>query len=91
MDRLTEASDDDSTVQLTYDSLSRVLSEVQGDNPLSGEAKTVGYTWDAEGNRTKIDYPSGFDANEARDDLGRISAITDGSFSATLGLCTSRS
>jgi RHS repeat-associated protein len=66
-------------VQLTYDSLSRVLTEVQGSNPLGTTGKTVSYTWDAESNRTKIDYPSGFDANEARDALGRITAITDSS------------
>lgn len=77
LSRLTEASDNDSVVQFTYDSLSRVLTEVQGSNPLGTTGKTVTYTWDAEGNRTKIDYPSGFDANEARDDLGRISGITD--------------
>jgi RHS repeat-associated protein len=79
LNRLTEASDNDSVVQFTYDSLSRTLTEVQGSNPLGTTGKTVTYTWDAEGNRTKTDYPSGFDANEARDDLGRISGITDGS------------
>ncbi len=37
--RLTEAKDDDSTVQVTYDSRSRVLSEKQGANPLGAEAR----------------------------------------------------
>ncbi len=83
LNRLTEAKDNDSIVQFTYDSLSRILTEVQGDNPLASSGKTTSYTYDAEGNRTKIDYPSGFDANEARDALGRISSITDGS-SATV-------
>jgi YD repeat-containing protein len=41
LNRLTEAADDDSIVQLTYDSLSRVLTEVQGANPLGTTGKTV--------------------------------------------------
>ncbi len=60
--RLTEAKDDDSTVQLTYDSLSRVLTEKQGASPLGSEAMTVTSTWDGESNRTKIAYPSTFEA-----------------------------
>ncbi|MCE9638505.1 MAG: hypothetical protein K8T90_22620, partial [Planctomycetes bacterium] len=118
LNRLLQAKDDDSIVNLTYDSLSRVLTEVQGSNPLgtplrakhasresavrradrarrrtaarraggprkSGSGKTVTYSWNDESARTKIDYPSGFDANEARDSLGRVTAITDGS-SATV-------
>ncbi|MCE9638366.1 MAG: hypothetical protein K8T90_21910 [Planctomycetes bacterium] len=81
--RLTEAKDNDSIVQFSFDSLSHILTEVQGSNPLGTTGKTVSYTWDPESNRTKIDYPSGFDANEARDALGRMSSITDGS-SATV-------
>lgn len=80
--RLTEAKDGDSIVQFTYDSLSRVLTEKQGPNPFGSSAKTVSFTWDAEGNRTRLDYPSGFVANEARDALGRLSSVTDGSSAA---------
>ena len=83
MNRLSQAKDDDSIVNLTFDSLSRVLTEVQGSNPLGTTSKTVSYSWNDESARTKIDYPSGFDANEARDALGRITAITDAS-SATV-------
>ncbi|MCG3135660.1 MAG: hypothetical protein HMLKMBBP_03385 [Planctomycetes bacterium] len=77
--RLTEAKDNDSIVQYTYDSLSRVLTEVQGSNPLGSTGKTVTYTYDDDGNRTKIDYPSGFDANETRDALGRLTEVKDAS------------
>jgi YD repeat-containing protein len=81
--RLTQAQDDDSTVQFTYDSLSRVLTEVQGANPLGQTGKTVDYTANAEGEVTKITYPSSFDpptrfeARRTLDDLGRLTALAD--------------
>ncbi|MCP3981970.1 MAG: hypothetical protein GY716_21920, partial [bacterium] len=73
------AKDDDSIVEMTYDSLSRALTEKQGPNPFGAAAKTVTYTYDAESNLTKIDYPSGFDANRTYDDIGRLTEIEDGS------------
>jgi RHS repeat-associated protein len=75
--RLTQAADNDSIVNFTYDSLSRVLTEEQGSNPLGSTGKTVTYTWNAEGERTKVAYPSGFEARETRDDLGRLTEIKD--------------
>ena len=54
LDRLTQAADDDSIVNLTYDSLSRVLTEQQGSNPLGSTGKTVTYAWNAEDEQTKI-------------------------------------
>lgn len=87
LDRLTEAKDGDSIVQLAWDSLGRLTSETQGPNPLGSSGKTVAYTSDAEGRRTKVDYPSGFDANETRDALGRLTAVTDAS-STTLASLT---
>lgn len=75
--RLTQAADNDSIVNFTYDSLSRVLTEEQGSNPLGSTGKTSSYTWNAEGERTKITYPSGFEARETRDDLGRMIEIKD--------------
>jgi RHS repeat-associated protein len=75
--RLTQAADNDSIVNLTYDSLSRELTEEQGSNPLGSTGKTVTYTWNAEGERTKAVYPSGFEARETRDDLGRCTEIKD--------------
>jgi len=41
-------------------------------------------SWDAESNRTEIGYPSGFEAHEARDALGRMTQIDDQS-TATVG------
>ncbi len=75
--RLTQAADNDSIVNFTYDSLSRVLTEEQGSNPLGSTGKSVTYSWNAEGERTKAAYPSGFEARETRDDLGRTTEIKD--------------
>jgi RHS repeat-associated protein len=75
--RMTQAADDDSIVNYTYNSLSQVLTEEQGNNPLSGSGKTATYTWNAENERTKVTYPSGFEARETRDDDGRLTEIKD--------------
>jgi YD repeat-containing protein len=40
LNRLTEAQDDDSTAQMTYDSLSQMLTEVQGANPPRAREET---------------------------------------------------
>ncbi len=77
LDRLTEAKDNDSIVQYTYDSLSRALTEKQGPNPFGSAAKTVTFTFDAEGNSTKIAYPSGFEARRKFDTIHRLTAIDD--------------
>jgi YD repeat-containing protein len=77
LSRLTQAQDDDSTVQFTYDSLSRVLTEVQGDNPLEQTGKSVTTTWNAEDQPTKIAYPSTFEARRTLDVLGRLSVLKD--------------
>ena len=75
--RMTKATDDDSTVEWTYDSLGRALTEKQGDNPFGTSAKTVTRTFDAEGRATQIDYPSGFESHRTFDDVHRLTAIED--------------
>jgi RHS repeat-associated protein len=83
LDRLTQATNDDSIVNFAYDTLSRVLTEQQGQNPLGTTGKTVSYTYDAESQRTQVSYPSSFAANESRDAIGCLMGVTDGS-SATI-------
>ena len=82
LNRLREAQDDDSTVQLTHDSLSRVRTEKQGANPLGTEALTVTNTWDEESNRTRVDYPSGFAAKRTYAEVPCLMGVTDGSDTA---------
>ncbi len=77
LNRLTEAKDNDAIVQLTYDSLSRVLTEKQGSNPLGSEAKTVTYTWDAESNKTRVTYPSTFEARRTYDEVCCLMEVDD--------------
>ncbi|MCG3134770.1 MAG: hypothetical protein HMLKMBBP_02132 [Planctomycetes bacterium] len=77
--RMTSAVNDHSTVQYTYDSLSRVLTEVQGANPLGSTGKTVTNEWDAEGNLTKITYPSGFVVNREYAEISMLTGLEDGS------------
>jgi RHS repeat-associated protein len=80
LDRMTEAKDDDVTMQATWDSLSRKKTEVSGPNPISSYGKTTGYTYDDAGNVTRIDYPDGsFSVNRTIDDLNRATLIEDGS------------
>jgi RHS repeat-associated protein len=77
LDRLTQAQDDDSTVVFTYDSLSRVLSETQGANPVGTTGKTVTCSHDPEANLTQVDYPSGFEAHRSYDALNRLASVVD--------------
>lgn len=79
LNRLTEAKDNDSIVQFTYDSLSRVVTELQGSNPLGSTGKTVTNTWDAESNLTHIDYPSGFDVERTYGENSMLMELEDGS------------
>jgi hypothetical protein len=53
-------------VTFAYDSLSRVLSQTQGANPMGTTGKTVTYSHDLEANLTQVDYyPSGFEAHRS--------------------------
>jgi hypothetical protein len=62
-------------VQRTYDTLSRLLSETQGPNPLGQNGKTISYTYDDGGNRATCEYPSGFDLVYTTDAVGRWTKI----------------
>jgi RHS repeat-associated protein len=76
LSRLVSATDDDSTVIRNYDSLSHILIETQ---VLSGgPARTVTYTYDAEGNQLSCTYPGGRVITSTYDSLDRHLAIADG-------------
>jgi RHS repeat-associated protein len=80
LDRMTEAQDDDVTLDLTFDSLSRKLTEVSGLNPMSTSGKTTSTTYDGASNVTQVAYPDGsFVVNRTVDDVNRPTAFTDGS------------
>ncbi|NUN51483.1 MAG: RHS repeat protein [Planctomycetaceae bacterium] len=79
LDRQVEAKDDDVTVQFTWDSIGRKLTETSGPNPLSTYGKTTAYTYDAAGNTTRLDYPDGsFAVQSAFDDINRATLLEDG-------------
>jgi RHS repeat-associated protein len=62
------------TIGLTtwlYDGLSQPITITQ---PLTG---TVGYRYDAQGNRTRLIYPDGKQALYTYDSLGRLATVTD--------------
>jgi RHS repeat-associated protein len=80
LDRLTEGQDDDVTVQITWDSLSRKKTEKSGPNPISSYGKTTSYTYDEGGNTTRIDYPDGsFYITRTYDDANRLTKVEDAS------------
>jgi hypothetical protein len=76
LDRLTQAEDDDFTVTFTYGSLSTVLSETQGANPLGTTRETVSYAHD-DGNLTKVVYPSVFEAHRSYYTVSRLKSVVD--------------
>jgi YD repeat-containing protein len=75
--RLTQGTNDNSTVQRTYDTFSRLLSETQGPNPLGQNGKTISYTYDDGGNRATCEYFSGYDLVYTPDALGRWQKVED--------------
>jgi YD repeat-containing protein len=75
--RLTQGTNDNSTVQRAYDTFSRLLSETQGPNPLGQSGKTISYTYDDGGNRVTCEYFSGYDLVYTPDAVGRWTKIED--------------
>ena len=75
--RMTSGTNDNSTVQRTYDTLSRLTSETQGPNPLGQNGKTITYTYDDGGNRSPCTYFSGYQVHYTPDALGRWTKIED--------------
>jgi RHS repeat-associated protein len=75
--RLTQGTNNNSTVQRTYDTFSRLLSETQGPNPLGQSGKTISYTYDDGGNRATCEYFSGYDLVYTPDALGRWQKVED--------------
>ena len=75
--RLTSATDDDSIVELGYDSLGNVLTQKQGANAAS--LLTVTRTYDDDGFGTSIAYPSGFlTVSRSADSARRLHKLTVG-------------
>jgi len=70
---VVQASDDDSLVSATYDSLSNQLSETQRYG--AGPPRTVTAEHDANGNTTKVTYPSGHNVMYLYDELDRPHAV----------------
>jgi len=80
LDRLLEAQDNDVTVQFTWDTLGRKLTETSGPNPISTYGKTTSYDYDPCGQVIGIDYPDGsFSVTRTIDELHRTTLIEDGS------------
>jgi RHS repeat-associated protein len=77
--RLTEAKDNDSTVRRSYDTLSRLLSEVQGPNPIGTSGRTITYTYNGDGSRDTCTYFSGYELTYTMDAVGRVKKIEDSS------------
>lgn len=68
--RLVWAEDNDSTVQMDYDSLSRVLRDIQN-------GTVVASSYDPVGNLTALFYPSGRVVTNSYDMLERLKTVTD--------------
>jgi YD repeat-containing protein len=66
--RLVAASNDEGFVRRTYDSLSRIVREDQGDY-------TLQYAYDAVGNVTQLTYPSGEEVHKTYDNRGRVTTV----------------
>ncbi len=79
INRLTEAKNNNSTVQRSYDTLSRLLTETQGPNPIGQDGKTITYTYDDCGARESCEYFSGYDLVYTSDAIGRWTKIEDAS------------
>lgn len=82
--RLTEAKNSNSTVQFSYDTLSRLVSETQGPNPIGQNGKTISYTHFDDGSRATCIYASGYRVNYTTDGNRRWTEIEEHSSSNTL-------
>ena len=72
--RMIKAQDDDSVVEMKYDSLGNITQESQ---TLSGApTRNVLSQYDLLGNRTKLTYPSGKEINFTYDGLYRLKTIS---------------
>lgn len=67
-DRLVTAIAPDATIRRTYDSLSRLLTEQQGDHVL-------GFNQDSSGNLTSLVYPGGEEVHKEYDIQNRVSSV----------------
>ena len=75
------AADNDSKVTRDYAEFglgSRVHSETQENVGTTAYGRTIEYGYDAAGNVTSEDYPSGLDLDRSYDDIGNLDTITDG-------------
>lgn len=68
--RLVWAEDNDSTAQMDYDSLSRMLRDIQN-------GTVVASTYDPVGNMTALHYPSGRVVTNTYDGLNRLKTVAD--------------
>ncbi len=72
--RLLTNSNGVSTLTYTYDNANRALSETQA---VSGQpARTVSYTYDADGNRASLTYPGGTSVTYTYDGKNRVTSIS---------------
>lgn len=75
--RVVRAEDNDSLVTREYDSVGHLTSESQQILP-AGPVRTVRSLYDGEGNRTRLEYPSGRVIASTYDAREREKRITDG-------------
>lgn len=68
LDRIVEATNNNSKITLTYDSLGRALTETQN-------GKTVTSTYDAGNNRTSLRYPGSLQLQYSYDKLDRMTQM----------------
>lgn len=77
--RLTQITDENGSIQYTYDARGRILSETRtmqvNSTPVSSITASTSYQYDATGRLIKLTYPNGRVLNYTRDSLGRITQI----------------
>lgn len=77
--RLTQITDENGSIQYTYDARGRILSETRtmqvNSTPVTTITATTSYEYDATGRLSKLTYPNGRVLNYTRDTLGRITQI----------------
>jgi len=77
--RLTQITDDNGSIQYSYDARGRILSEVRtisvNSTPATTASATTSYQYDTAGRLSSLIYPNGRRLNYTRDSNGRITQI----------------
>jgi len=82
--RLLTCNSNVSSLTYTYDNVGQLLSETESITGAPGGARTINYTYDADGNRSAMTLPSGLLENYSYDALNRLTTINvNGTATAT--------